>query len=151
MKRASGLALRWLLGLFFLAAGLSKVGQPMQTLAAVYSYQIVLPDGLASAIAHTLPWVEIILGLALLSGVFMPVTLSATAALLLAFTALTAQAWWRELPIDCGCLDLSAWHPSLAALTTPGGATLRNLFLLGLTALLAWLVRSSRAGTTKQI
>ena len=68
MKRASGLALRWLLGLFFLAAGLSKVGAPMQTLAAVYSYQIVLPDGLASAIAYTLPWVEIILGLALLSG-----------------------------------------------------------------------------------
>lgn len=151
MKRATSLALRWLLGLFFLAAGLSKVGQPMQTLAAVYSYQIVLPDGLALAIAHTLPWVEIILGLALLSGVFMPVTLAATAALLLAFTALTAQAWWRELPIDCGCLDLSGLHPSLAALTTPGGATLRNIFLLGLTALLAWLVRSSRAGTTKQI
>jgi len=79
----------------------------------------------------------------------MPVTLAATAALLLAFTALTAQAWWRELPIDCGCLDLSGLHPSLAALTTPGGATLRNIFLLALTALLTWLLRSSRAGTTK--
>ena len=148
MNRIAIMVIRTFLGLFFLAAGLSKVGQPMQTLAAVYSYQIVLPDGLASAIAHTLPWVEIILGLALLSGVFMPVTLAATTSLLLAFTALTAQAWWRELPIDCGCLDLSAWHPSLAALTTPGGATLRNLFLLGLTALLAWLVRSPQRGTT---
>ena len=151
MKRAAIPALRWLLGLFFLAAGLSKVGAPLQTLAAVYSYQIVLPDGLALAIAHALPWGEIILGLALLSGVFMSATLAATAGLLLAFTALTAQAWWRELPIDCGCLDLSGLHPSLAALTTPGGATLRNIFLLGLTALLAWLVRSPRADTAKQI
>jgi uncharacterized membrane protein YphA (DoxX/SURF4 family) len=151
MKRAAILALCWLLGLFFLAAGLSKVGAPMQTLAAVYSYQIVLPDGLALAIAHTLPWVEIILGLALLSGFFLPLTLAATAGMLLAFTALTAQAWWRELAIDCGCLDLSGLHPSLAALTTPGGATLRNIFLLGLTALLAWLARSPGAGTTKQI
>jgi len=151
MKRAAILALRWLLGLFFLAAGLSKVGAPLQTLAAVYSYQIVLPDGLALAVAHTLPWVEIILGLALLSGFFLPLSLGATAALLLAFTALTAQAWWRELPIDCGCLDLSGLHPSLAALTTPGGATLRNIFLLALTALLAWLACSPRAGTTKQI
>ena len=70
--------------------------------------------------------------------------------MLIAFTALTAQAWWRELPIDCGCLDLSAWHPSLAALTTPGGATLRNLFLLGLTTLLALIVRSPQDGTTDE-
>ena len=150
MKRAAILALRWMLGLFFLAAVLSKVGAPLQTLAAVYSYQIVLPDGLALATAHALPWVEILLGLALLSGFFLPLTLGASTALLLAFTVLTAQAWWRELPIDCGCLDLSGLHPSLAVLATPGGATLRNIFLLGLAALLGWLVRSPQSETTKQ-
>ena len=150
MKRATSIALRSLLGLFFLAAGLSKVGQPMETLAVVYSYQIVLPDGLAFAIAYALPWVETILGVALLSGLFLLPSVAATAAMLIAFTALTAQAWWRELPIDCGCLDLSAWHPSLAALTTPGGATLRNLFLLGLTTLLALIVRSPQDGTTDE-
>ena len=32
--------------------------------------------------------------------------------------------------------------------TTPGGATLRNLFLLGLTALLALIVRSPQRGAT---
>jgi uncharacterized membrane protein YphA (DoxX/SURF4 family) len=150
MKRAAILALRWMLGLFFLAAGLSKVGVPLQTLAAVYSYQIVLPDALALAVAHSLPWVEILLGLALISGFFLPLTLGATTALLIAFTALTAQAWWRELPIDCGCLDLSGLHPSLAVLATPGGATLRNIFLLGLIALLGWLTLPPQADTTKQ-
>jgi uncharacterized membrane protein YphA (DoxX/SURF4 family) len=143
MIRATILVLRLLLGGIFLWAGLSKVGEPMQTLATIYSYQIVVPDGLALAIAHALPWLEILIGVALLLGLIMPFTLAATAAVLLAFTALTAQAWWRELPIDCGCLDLSALHPAFAVLTTPGGATLRNLVLLGMTGVLAALVLRS--------
>ncbi len=144
MTRATILVLRLLLGGIFLWAGLSKVGEPMQTLATIYSYQIVVPDGLALAIAHALPWLEILIGVALLLGLIMPFTLAATAAVLLAFTALTAQAWWRELPIDCGCLDLSALHPAFAVLTTPGGATLRNLVLLVMTGVLAALVLRGR-------
>ena len=122
----------------------------MQTLATVYSYQIVLPDWLASAIAYSLPWIEIAIGLALIFGLVMSVTLSATAIVLFAFTVLTAQAWWRELPIDCGCIDLSALHPAFAALTTPGGATLRNLALLGVTGLLALLVLRGRKKTSAE-
>jgi uncharacterized membrane protein YphA (DoxX/SURF4 family) len=144
MVKVAILTLRIILGVIFLWAGLSKTGEPMQTLATVYSYQIVLPDWLASAVARGLPWIEIVLGIALIFGLVMPVTLSATAAVLFAFTVLTAQAWWRELPIDCGCLDLSALHPAFAALTTPGGATLRNLVLLGMAVLLAFLVFRSR-------
>lgn len=141
MKRAAILSIRILLGGLFLAAGLSKVGQPLQTLATVYSYQIVLPDWVANTVAHTLPWMEILLGLGLLAGLWWPITLGWTAAVLIMFTALTAQAWWRELPIDCGCIDLSALHPALAALSTPGGATLRNLGLLMLCGALLWLKR----------
>jgi hypothetical protein len=74
----------------------------------------------------------------------MPLTLAATAVVLLFFTALTAQAWWRGLEIDCGCLDFSALHPALAVLGTPGGATLRNMVLLALTGLLGFLIRRER-------
>lgn len=150
MSKAATLTLRIILGVIFLWAGLSKVGAPMQTLATVYSYQIVLPDWLASAIAYSLPWIEIATGLALIFGLVMSVTLSATAIVLFAFTVLTAQAWWRELPIDCGCIDLSALHPAFAALTTPGGATLRNLVLLGITGLLAVLVIRGRKKTSAE-
>jgi uncharacterized membrane protein YphA (DoxX/SURF4 family) len=148
MTKAVIVSLRIILGLIFLWAGLSKVGEPMQTLATVYSYQIVLPDGVAWAIAYSLPWVEIVVGVALIFGLVLPVTLSATAVVLFVFTILTAQAWWRELPIDCGCIDLSALHPAFAVLTTPGGATLRNLVLVGVTVLLAFLVRRDRRTTT---
>lgn len=141
MKRAAVIAIRLLLGGLFLAAGLSKVGAPLQTLATVYSYQIVIPDWVANTIAHTLPWMEILLGIGLIAGLWLPVTVGWTAAVLAVFTVLTAQAWWRELPIDCGCIDLSTLHPALAALSTPGGATLRNIVLLALCPVVLWLRR----------
>ena len=150
--RVLAIALRLLLGGFFLAAGWSKLGQTLPTLASIYSYQIVLPDRLAELIARGLPGVELLLAGALFGGVLMPVTLSFTGLILAAFTLLTAQAWWRGLPIDCGCFDFGSLHPTLAFLSTPAGATLRNIVLLFLVALLAYLLRVlalsvSRSGT----
>jgi len=121
---------------------LSKVGAPLKTLATIYSYQIVVPDWIASTIAYGLPWMEILLGLAMLAGLWLPVTTGWIAAMLAMFALLTAQAWWRGLPIDCGCVDLSTLHPALAALSTPGGATLRNIVLLGLCAALFALTKA---------
>lgn len=129
-------------GGLLLAAGLSKVWSPLQTLATIYSYQIVLPDSLAETIAYALPWMEILLGLGLLTGLWLPVMASWTAALLCVFIVVTSQAWWHELPIDCGCIDLSVLHPALTALSTPGGATLRNIVLLALCVALLWMARN---------
>ncbi|MFM8457695.1 MAG: MauE/DoxX family redox-associated membrane protein, partial [Chthoniobacterales bacterium] len=86
------------------------------------------------------------LGLAMLAGLWLPVTTGWIAAMLAMFALLTMQAWWRDLPIDCGCIDLSTLHPALAALSTPGGATLRNIVLLALcVALLALTKAKNRA------
>lgn len=142
--RILSIVLRVVLGWIFLAAGWSKIGQTLPTLASIYSYQIVIPDGLAEFIAMALPWVELLLAVALFSGLFFPWTLWVTGLVLGAFTLLTAQAWWRGLDIDCGCFDFSAIHPSLAVLGTPGGATLRNLVLLALTGALWWLWSSGK-------
>jgi len=142
MKIAAALVIRLILGGLFLAAGLSKVGAPLKTLATVYSYQIVVPDWIASTIAYSLPWMEILLGLAMLAGLWLPVTTGWIAAMLAMFALFTMQAWWRALPIDCGCIDLSTLHPALAALSTPGGATLRNIVLLALCAALFALAKA---------
>jgi len=143
--RILAILLRVVLGWIFLAAGWSKVGQTMPTLASIYSYQIVIPDGLAEFIAMALPWVELLLAVLLFAGLFFPWTLLATAAVLAAFTVMTAQAWWRELDIDCGCFDFGAIHPALAVLSTPGGATLRNLVLMALVGALWWLWTSGKS------
>lgn len=141
MKCAMSLLIRLILGGLFLAAGWSKVGAPLQTLANIYSYQIVIPDWVASTVAYSLPWMEIFLGFAMLVGLWLPVTAGWTAAMLCMFIVLTAQAWWRELPIDCGCVDLSTIHPALAALSTPAGATLRNIVLIALCGILLGLTK----------
>lgn len=145
MKRALIIAIRLLLGGLFLAAGLSKLGAPLQTLGTIYSYQIVIPDWFANTVAHALPWMEILLGLAMITGLWLPVTTGWIAAMLGVFVVMTAQAWWRGLPIDCGCIDLSALHPALAALSTPGGATLRNIVLLVFCGVLFRLTRGFSA------
>ena len=139
MRRAAAIALRGVPGALFVWAGWSKLGSPLLTLASIYSYQIVLPDWLATAIATTLPWMEILIGLALLAGFWLPAALGWAAALLVAFTALTAQAWWRDLPIDCGCVPLGSLHPVLEILTTPGGAVIRNTMLLAMIVSAGWL------------
>ncbi len=145
MKRTFLILLRILLGGFFLAAGIQKLLSPQQVLSSVYSYQLPLPDGVAVIIATALPWMEILVGAALLTGVWSGVTFAWTFLLLTLFLGLTTQAWARGLVIDCGCLDLARIHPALKVLSTPGGASLRNLFLLGI-ALMLWF-GSRRSGS----
>lgn len=130
---------RVLMGMLFISAGLSKIDSPLRTLADIYAYQIPIPDWLAESVASSLPWMEILLGIILISGIGKRIAFVGLMGFLGVFTILTIQAWWRGLPIDCGCLDFSALHPALASLESPGGAALRNLTLLTVTALMAFL------------
>jgi len=123
---------RVFLGLIFISAGWSKIGP--------------LPDHFAEILSVALPWFEIALGAALAFGIFPRVTTSAAIGLMSIYTLLTAQAWWRSLPIECGCMDFSGMHPALAILSTPPGAALRNLFLLLITV--AFAVTSFPKNTT---
>ena len=132
VSRLLSLLSRLLLGGLFLAAGLQKLFLPQQTLSAVYSYGFPLPDPMAVAVAMGLPWMEILLGAALLFRIWPRITLGWVLLLLVFFLGLTTMAWARGLAIDCGCIDLSRIHPGLKVLSTPGGAALRNLVLLGI-------------------
>ena len=129
---------RVFLGLIFLSAGWSKIDSPLALLADIYAYQIPVPDRLAEILSISLPWIEITLGAALVFGIFSRLTTNGAIGLLGIYTLLTAQAWWRGLPIECGCMDFSGVHPALAILSTPAGAALRNLFLLVVTSALAF-------------
>jgi len=135
---------RVFLGLIFLSAGWSKIDSPLALLADIYAYQIPVPDRLAEILSISLPWIEIMLGAALVFGIFPLLTTSGAIGLLVIYTLLTAQAWWRELPIECGCMDFSGIHPALAILSTPAAAAMRNLCLLMVTSALAFLKSKPR-------
>jgi uncharacterized membrane protein YphA (DoxX/SURF4 family) len=99
--------LRWLLGLLLLWAALSKLGNLQEFYGELLSYRLLLPEFLLRLVAITLPWLELLCGLMLVANVFTRPVLAWAAALFIAFSLATGQAWLRGLDISCGCFNLS--------------------------------------------
>ncbi|HYN30508.1 MAG TPA: MauE/DoxX family redox-associated membrane protein [Dermatophilaceae bacterium] len=97
-----GLLARLVLGGALLVAGLLKVGKPLTAERAVQAYEL-FPYELAGLIGRSLPFVEIVLGVLLVLGLFTRVTALVSTLLMVAFIAGIASAWARGLTIDCGC------------------------------------------------
>ncbi len=97
-----GLAARLILGIVLIVAGALKVGHPITSKMAVQAYRI-FPHEVAGWIGLTLPFVEIVLGVLLVLGLFTRLSALLGGLLMLAFVVGIAQAWARGLTIDCGC------------------------------------------------
>jgi uncharacterized membrane protein YphA (DoxX/SURF4 family) len=97
-----GLVARLVLGAVLLYAGAVKIGSPLTAERAVQAYE-VLPMGMAGVIGLALPFVEVVLGLLLVLGLFTRPVAVVSTLLMLAFVIGIAQAWARGLTIDCGC------------------------------------------------
>ena len=102
VKDVVGLLLRLFLGGVLLYAGIAKVGRPLTAERAVQAYEI-FPMELAGWIGIALPFVEIVLGVLLVLGLFTRPAAIVSTLLMLAFIVGISQAWARGLTIDCGC------------------------------------------------
>lgn len=89
-------------GLVFLAAGLSKLGDLATFALQVHNYR-VLPIWSENLVAMTVPWIEVVAGLALVAGVRPRAGALVATGLLAVFTVLVAAAWARGLDFECGC------------------------------------------------
>lgn len=114
MKIADALTHPWLtirvqlaLGAIFVAAALPKIADPPSFAHMIYNYRI-LPGSLVNISALTMPWVEILTGLALLIGVWKRPARWIIAAMLVVFILAISFNLIRNNPIDCGCFDTSA-------------------------------------------
>jgi uncharacterized membrane protein YphA (DoxX/SURF4 family) len=106
---------RWLpligrlgLAVMFLYSGYAKIREPwLQFAISVDSFKVV-PDSWLEPIARTLPPCEILLGIALLSGLF-PRFLTLYSTLLLSlFLSVGIRASVLGLTVDCGCFGPGA-------------------------------------------
>jgi uncharacterized membrane protein YphA (DoxX/SURF4 family) len=125
---------RIILGGVFLIAGATKIPAPGALAAAIRSYDIPLPEWFVSLSAHALPYLEVMLGIYVLVGLFTRVSAWATNALTAIFLLALVQGALRGLEIDCGCFGSSAGETSklwLAAARDVG------LLVLGLHVALA--------------
>jgi uncharacterized membrane protein YphA (DoxX/SURF4 family) len=101
---ALGWALRVGLGLWFIYSGGQMVffiGLDKFT-QAVANYGLV-KEPLDAVAAYTVPWVEIVAGLCLLTGVFRRGTLLVFCGLVAVFATSIGWAWAHDLKIACGC------------------------------------------------
>ena len=101
-KRYIFWALRLLIGGIFFYAGLEKILDPFDFSVAIYNYRL-FPDPLLGVMAATIPWIEAMAGVFLLSGFNTKGAAALTSFLLLIFTGLILISAIRGLDIDCGC------------------------------------------------
>lgn len=135
-----GLAGRLYLGYTFVHAGWAKLGHHDQTLASVRQYEL-LPWQVAPAYATVLPAVEIVLGLALILGLFTRSVAVLLALGLCTFIVAITSAWVRGIDIaNCGCFGGS----TSAATGSPYLAdTLRDVGYLAIAVYLIVLRRTA--------
>ncbi len=94
---------RLILGCVFLFSSIEKFQQPYNFLFAVYDYEIVGPS-FGLVVAFIVPWVELILGLCLLFGIFRYGAFLLSITLLSIFLFVISWALLHDLKIQCGCL-----------------------------------------------
>lgn len=101
--RAILLLLRVAVGGVFAYAAWSKLRDPWTLFAISIDAYHVLPQWAVLVVARTLPWLELLLGVMLVIGVFRRISTLAASALLTLFFGLMVRAYVRGETIDCGC------------------------------------------------
>jgi putative oxidoreductase len=90
------------IGLVFLAAALAKIGDASTFARQIHHFRLV-PFGFENLLAITLPWIELVLALAILTGVQPRAGSMVATGLMGLFVVVVAAALARGLDIECGC------------------------------------------------
>jgi uncharacterized membrane protein YphA (DoxX/SURF4 family) len=92
----------------FIAASVDKIVHPDRFADIVLDYDL-LPDGLVNVFAVCLPWVELLLGLFLIAGRWLPsASLLATGLTLMFMAAIGLNLARGNANLHCGCFSTSA-------------------------------------------
>jgi len=100
--RALLVSFRLIVAGMFLFAALPKLLDPVSFARDIDNYRMV-PDALIGPLALMLPVAEILIGAALVSGVYARGAALVAGAMLLGFAAGMIQAIARGINLDCGC------------------------------------------------
>lgn len=95
------------LGVFFVVAALPKLADPPAFAHMIYNYRI-LPGPLVNAAALVMPWAELLMGLALVLGIWRRSAALLVGALLAVFIVAISVNLLRGNAIDCGCFDVAS-------------------------------------------
>lgn len=101
-----GLVTRIVIGAALLIAGALKVGRLSANIAQVELYQLPIPDWAVTVVGTVQPFLEIAVGLMLITGLFTRVNAALGTLAMIIFIAGIIWAWSQGLQIDCGCFTI---------------------------------------------
>ncbi len=102
--------LRIFIGLVLLVSGFDKIISPYQNFLYVIQAYQMFPDWLEKFVAICVPWVELMVGIFVILGLWFNWSLKGALLLFTCFIVIVGQALLRHLPLDqCGCFG-SAIH-----------------------------------------
>ena len=90
------------MGLVLVIAGVDKIIQPAEFAKAIDNYHIV-PYGFENLIAIILPWLEVIVGTALITGFMVDGAAILSLGMMTFFVVAISSAILRGYNIECGC------------------------------------------------
>lgn len=97
--------LRLIVGGFFVFASLDKLMNQEAFARAIYNYKF-LPDIFINIFAIIIPYIELIGGLLLITGIFKRGSSFLISFMLVIFIIALSQAYAKGLDINCGCFSL---------------------------------------------
>jgi len=93
---------RWYLGWVFAVASIHKIADPAAFAMDVATYDI-LPLQLINVMAICLPWIELVAGIALITGVKSRAAAWLTTGMMIMFMVALVLALHKGLDMSCGC------------------------------------------------
>jgi len=115
----------FILGGLFIYASIDKIVNPHAFAKIIHNYQL-MPGIFIYAMAIIFPWVEMIAGLSLVSGIFKRTAAIILSGMLLGFTIAISINLIRGLKFDCGCFSTVATQSG----SDPVGLLIRDILIL---------------------
>ena len=100
------------LGAVFIYASLDKIAHPLDFARIVYRYRLAGPSAAlgvvpANAFAVVLPWLEAVVGVLLVTGLWRREAAAIAAALLVMFLIAVGYVMWQGIDVEhCGCFTV---------------------------------------------
>jgi putative oxidoreductase len=136
-----------ILGGIFLYAAVPKIWEPVEFAKIVYHYRVIgpsqdLPPVVANLLAVSLPWIEAIAGVLLITGLWRREAAIVTALMLVMFIVAVGWALAHGINIEnCGCFKVSG------GVSADGGRKAGWSLILADSAMLLaalWVARASK-------
>ncbi len=108
---------RLILGGVFIWAGIIKITNPLGFAQDISNYQI-LPQSISFFLALFLPWIEVICGVFIITGLFLRSSSLFLSGLLGGFLILMIVTLIRGIDVECGCFGSLSRHVDYKLLLT---------------------------------